>query len=144
MQRIQGSSNLLSDEFLVKVKDVITGVRMSGVVISRKMVITIDTEVIEANCQSKLKDFGGHMVLTKVWASGVLKSIEWSKRKGATSKIKPKDQFLVKEKLTFQRRLSSIIQEYGLPEKLFLNNTLVISFPWELHFQSKRCKDSDY
>ena len=84
------------------------------------------------------------MVLTKVWASGILKSIEWSKRKGATSKIKPKDQFLVKEKLTFQRRISSIIQEYGLPEKLFLNNTLVISFPWELHFQSKRCKDSDY
>ena len=47
-------------------KDVVTGVRVAGGVISRKMVIAISTEVIKANCSSKRKDFGGHIALWKV------------------------------------------------------------------------------
>ena len=53
MQRRQGRPNLVADEFLVKVKEVVTGVRMVGGVISRKMVTAIDTGVIKANCPSK-------------------------------------------------------------------------------------------
>ena len=41
-------------------KDVVTGVRMAGGVIYRKMVIAIGTGVIKAIFLSKLKDFGGH------------------------------------------------------------------------------------
>ena len=73
MHRRKGRPNLLDDEFLVKVKDMVTGVRMAGGVISRKMVIAIGTGVIKANCPSKLNDFGGHIVLTEGWARGVLK-----------------------------------------------------------------------
>ena len=65
--------NLLHDEFLVKVKDVVTGVLMAGSVISRKMVIAIGTGVVKANCPSKLKDFRGHIALTEGWARGLLK-----------------------------------------------------------------------
>ena len=68
MHRRKGRPNLLDDEFLLKVKDVVTGVRMAGGVISRKMVIAIGTGVIKANCPSKLKDFGGHIALTEGWA----------------------------------------------------------------------------
>ena len=81
VHRRKGRPNLLDDEFLVKVKDVVTGARMTGEVISRKMVIAIGTEVIKSNCPSKLKDFGGHIALTEGWARGVLKSMEWSNRK---------------------------------------------------------------
>ena len=68
MQRRKGRPNLLDDEFLLKVKDVVTGVRMAGGVISRKMVVAIGTGVIKANCPSKWKDFGGLIALTEGWA----------------------------------------------------------------------------
>ena len=55
MHRRKGRPNLLHDEFLVKVKDVVTRSPMAGGRISRKMVIAIDTGVIKANCPSKLK-----------------------------------------------------------------------------------------
>ena len=54
VHRRKGRSNLLDQKFLVKVKDVVTGVRMAGGVISRKMVIAIGTGVIKANSPSKL------------------------------------------------------------------------------------------
>ena len=41
MQRRQGRRNLLADEFLVKVKDVVTGLFIAGGVIYRKMVSVI-------------------------------------------------------------------------------------------------------
>ena len=90
---------------------------MAGGVISRKMVIAIGTGVIKANCPSKLKEFGGHIALTESWARGVLKSMEWSKIKGATGKIEPIKQFLLEEELTFQRRIASIIGEHDIPRE---------------------------
>ena len=47
--------------------------------------------------------------------------MEWSKRKGTTGKIEPSKQFLVEEKLTFQRRIASIIEEHDIPKELILN-----------------------
>ena len=93
--RRKGRPSLLDDEFFVKVKDVVTGVRMAGGIISRKMVTTIGTGVSRANCPSKLKDFGGHIALTEGWAIGVLKSMEWSKKKDTTDKTGPSKQFLL-------------------------------------------------
>ena len=75
---------------------------MAGGVISRKMVIATDTGVIMTSCPSKLKEFGGHTALTEGWARGVLKSIEWSKRKSIIGNIEPSKQFLLVEKLTFK------------------------------------------
>ena len=94
---------------------------MAGAVISRKMVIAIGTGIIKANCPSKLNDFGGHIALAESWAGGVLKSMEWSKRKGTTGKIEPSKQFLLVEKLTFQRHIASIIEEHEIPKELILN-----------------------
>ena len=82
---------------------------------------SISTGVIKANCPSKLKDFRDDIVLTEGWARDILKSEEWSNRKGTTGKIMPSEQFLLKEKLTFQRRISSIIQEHEITKELILN-----------------------
>ena len=119
--RRKGRPSLLDDEFFVKVKDVVTGVRMAGGIISRKMVTTIGTGVSRANCPSKLKDFEGHIALTEGWAIGVLKSMEWSKKKDTTDKTGPSKQFLLEEKLTFQRHIVSIIEEHDIPKELILN-----------------------
>ena len=121
LHRRKGRPNLLDDKFLVKVKDVVTGVRMVGGVISREMVIAIGTGVVKANCPSKLKDFGGHIALTEAWARGVLKSMEWSQIKNTNGKIEPIKRFLLEEKLTFQRRIALIIEEHDIPKELILN-----------------------
>ena len=89
-----------------------------------------------------------HLVVP-VKPRSALKSIEWSKRKGATSKIEPSKQFLIEEKLTFQKRISSIIQEHDMTNNEGTysesrSNTLATCFPWEIHFQSKRYKNSVY
>ena len=48
MQRKRGIPKLLTDEFVVKMEDVVIGVRMAGGVISRKMIFAIVTRVIKA------------------------------------------------------------------------------------------------
>lgn len=121
VHRRKGRPNLLDDQTLGKVKDVVTGVRLAGGVISRKMVIAIGTGVLKANCASKLKEFGGHIELTEGWARHVLETMKWSKRKGTTGKIEPSEQFLLEEKLTFQRLISSIVEEHDIPKDLVLN-----------------------
>ena len=116
---------------------------MAGGVISRKMVIAIGIGVIKANCPSKLKDFGGHIALTEGWARGVLKSMEWSKKKDTTGKIERSKQFLLEEKLTFQRRIASIIEEHDIPKELILNldqTSLSHVFPGKYTFNPKGAK----
>ena len=95
MQRRQGRRNLLADEFLVKVKDVVTGLLIAGGVIYRKMVSVIGTGVIRANFPWKMKDPGGHIVLNEGCAKSVLKQMEWTKRKDTISKIETSQQFLL-------------------------------------------------
>ena len=45
----------------------------------------------------------------------------WSKRKGIAGKIGPSKQFLLEEKLTFQRCIASIIEEHDIPKEVILN-----------------------
>ena len=116
---------------------------MAGGVISRKMVIAIGTGVIKANCPSKLKDFGSHTVLTKDGARSVLKSMEWSKRKGTTGKIEPSQQFLLEEKLTFHKLILSTIQEHDITKERILNldqTPLSYDSPGKYTFNPKSAK----
>lgn len=103
-----GRPNLLSDELLTKTKDVIIGSRLAGTVISRRMVIAM-TGVIKANDPGLLKEFGGALELTENCARNVLKSMNWTKRKGTTGKVEPSKKFLEEEKFTFQRKISNAL-----------------------------------
>ena len=78
VHRRKNRSILTDDEFRKKVKDVVTGARVAGRVISRTMVIAIGNGIINASCPSKLKDFGGHIALTEGLARGVLRSSQAS------------------------------------------------------------------
>ena len=72
-----------------------------------------------------------------------MKSKEWSKRKGTTSKIEPINQFLLEEKLTFQKRIASIIEEHYIPKELILNldqTPLSYVFPGKYTFNPKGAK----
>ena len=84
-----GRPNKVNDEIMLKIKEVIIGIRLAGSVISRKMVISIGKGVLKANNPNSLSEFGGHVTLTDDWARGVLNSMNWVKRKGTTGKVEP-------------------------------------------------------
>ena len=42
-------------------------------------------------------------------------------RRGATGKIEPSKQFLLEEKLTFQKKISGVIFEHDIPKELIIN-----------------------
>ncbi|MCH2406248.1 MAG: hypothetical protein MK200_08665, partial [Nitrosopumilus sp.] len=102
-----GRPNLVDEVLMQKVKDIIVGTRLAGCVVNRRQVICIGRGVIMANDPNQLQDFGGDLNLTEGWARGVLKGMEWVKRKGTTGKVEPSPQFLAEEKFTFQRDIAS-------------------------------------
>ena len=69
--------------------------------------------------------------------------MEWSKRKGTTDKIEPSRQFLLEEKLVFQRHIALIIEEHDIPKELSLNldqTPLPYVFPGKYTFNPKGAK----
>ena len=46
--------------------------------------------------------------------------MEWSKRKATIGKVEPSEPFLLEENLTFQRLISSIIEEHDIPKELLV------------------------
>ena len=49
------------------------------------------------------------------WARGVLKSMDWVKRKGTTEKVKSSPQFLAEEKFAFQIVISTVVYNHDIP-----------------------------
>ena len=47
--------------------------------------------------------------------------MNWTKRKGTTGKIEPSKQFLLEEKLTFQKKISGVTFEHDIPKELIIN-----------------------
>ena len=84
-----GRPSLVGEEFLAKIKEGIIRIRLTGAVISRKMIISIGNGVLKANDPNSLSEFGGGITLIDNWARGVLKSMDWVKRKGTTGKVEP-------------------------------------------------------
>ena len=76
----------------MKIKVAIIGIHLAGAAISQKMVISIGIGVLKANNPNSLYQFGENVILRVMWARGYLKSIDWVKRKGTTSKVEPSKQ----------------------------------------------------
>ena len=68
-----------------------------------------------------LKEFGGGLELTKDWTRNVLKSMNWTKRKGTTRKVELSKKFLKEEKFTFQRKISNVILDHDVPSAIVIN-----------------------
>ena len=104
-----GRPNLLDETLLKKVKEIAIGTRAAGGVINRNQILNIAKGVVRANNPNALKEFGGRLDLTNRWVRDVLKQLKWSKHKGTTGKVDPSPQFLVEEKFTFQKTISTAI-----------------------------------
>ena len=81
--------------------------------------------------------------MTDGWARYVLEPMKWTKRKGTTGKVEPSQQFFDEEKLTFQRNISTIIEDHDIPKDLILNldqTPLSYVSPGKYIFNLKRAK----
>ena len=61
--------------------------------ISRKMIISIESWVLKASDSNTLSKFDDHINLRDDWARGILQSMEWIKRKGSTRRIEPSPNY---------------------------------------------------
>ena len=132
------------DGYLIgKVKDIATGTRQVGGVINRRQIWNIDKGVIRENNPDILKKFGGTVELTDRWARSILTTLNWSKRKGTTGKVKTSSQSLEEEIFTFQWTISAVSCHY-IPDSLVLNNgqiPLAEVSPGNYTFSSKGAKN---
>ena len=86
----QGRPSKVSDELTTKVKSILHNLRISGGAVTRETVISIGNGVLKARCPEMLEKNGGSMALTTKWARGVLKSLDWVKRRYTTAKTEMK------------------------------------------------------
>ena len=90
-----------------------------------------------------LKGFSGGLELTKNWAH-VLRSMNWTKRKGTTGEVEPSKKFLEEERFTLQRKISNVILDHDVPSALVLNldqTPLSYASPEKYTFSSKGSKN---
>ena len=118
--RKAGRPNIVR-ELVQKIKEVIVGVRLTGAVISRRMVICTGNGVLKANDPNTLSEFGGTITLTEDWSRGILRSMDWVKRKATTGKVEPSTQFLAEEKFTCQKAISTYVHDHDIPTDLIIN-----------------------
>ena len=95
----QGRPSKMSDELTTEVKSILHNLRVSGGAVTRKTVIAIVNGVLKARCPEMLEKNGGSMTLTTKWARGVLKSLDWVKRRYTTAKTEMKPALY--EELTY-------------------------------------------
>ena len=122
----KGRPNLLSDDFMKKIKAIMIGTRAAGTAISRRIVnrriaMAIGNGVVTSNSPTLLKENWGSLELTEDWSQRVIKSMNWTKRKSTTGKIEPSKQFILQEKLTLQKKISGVGFEHDIPKELIIN-----------------------
>ena len=117
----KGRPSLVGEELLVKIKEAIIGIGLTGAVISQKMVISIGNGLLKVNDLNSPSEFGGGITLTDNWARGVLKSMDWVKRKGITGKVEPSAHFLAEEKFIFQKAILAVVYNHDILSDLVMN-----------------------
>ena len=103
---------------LKKVKGVIIGTQPAGAVISHCLVIAIWKGVVKANNPTMLVENGSLLELTEDSARGVFKSLEWKEWKSMAGIVEPLKQFLEEEKITFQKKILSLVIEHSIRKQL--------------------------
>ena len=83
--------------------------------------MAIGNGVVRSNSPTLLKENGGSLELTDDWARGLIMSMNWTKRKGTTEKIEPSKESFLREKLTFQKRISTVTFDHDIPKELIIN-----------------------
>ena len=106
---------------LSEVKLILHNLRMAGCGISRKVVISVGNGVMQAKCPEKLAKNGGPITLSVKWARGILKSMDWSKRRGTTAKREMNSALYEELSFSWKRDIAGNIFNHKIPEALIFS-----------------------
>ena len=99
----------------------VIGARLSGAVISRKMVVSIGNGFLKTNDPNTLSESGGHITLTDNWSRRILQSMDWIKLKETNGKTETSPQLLAEEEFTLQKSIATVIYDHDIPSDLIIN-----------------------
>ena len=116
-----GRPSFLDSFLITRINDLIVGSREAGGVISRRNVINIGRAVVLTTKPELLEETGGSLKLTENWARGILRSLNYVKRRGTTSKRKISVMLYEEVKFRFQSDISILVRQYNIPPSLVLN-----------------------
>ena len=119
--RRQGRPAMVSDEIVTEVKAILHNLRVSGGTVSRKTVIAIGDGVLSSRCPEKLAKNGGSVTLTTKWARGILKSLDWVKRRGTTSNREMNPALYEELTFSWKRKIANVLFEHSIHDDMILN-----------------------
>ena len=131
----QGRSSKMSDELTTEVKSILHNLRVTDGAVARKTVRAIGNGVLKARCRELLEENGGSITLTTKWARGVLKSLDWVKKRYTTAKTEMNPALY--EELTFywKRKIANVIFEHKIQKEMILSfHQTALGFPAQNKF----------
>ena len=101
-------------------KEYIRKLRQNGAVVNRMIVISAAYGIVEYFNKGLLKEFGGTLELTRVWAQSFMSRIGLVKRKGTKAVRKLPDDYPA-IKLQYLERIKTMVTQYHIPHELIFN-----------------------
>ena len=112
----------MSDELTTEVKSIPHNLRVGVGAVTRKTVIgRIGNRVLKAKCPEMLEENGRSITLTTKWARGVLKSLDWVKRRYTTAKREMNPVLYEGLTLSWKRKIANAIFEHKIQKEMILN-----------------------
>ena len=133
---------MVSDELVTEIKVILHNLRASGGVITQKTVIATGNEVLISRYPEKLTKNSGSVILTTKWARGILKSLDWIKRRVATAKRKMNPALYDKFPFTWKKKIADATFEHSIHNEMILNfdqTLLGFTAPNRATFPEKMC-----
>ena len=116
-----GRPSLLSETLTTEIKVILENLRISGCAITRKVVIAVGNGVLASKCPDKMSRNGGSIELSIKWARNILKSMNWTRRRGTTAKRKMNPALYDELCFTWKRNIAEIVLEHKIDKSLILN-----------------------
>ena len=112
---------MLSDVLMTETKLILTNLRIAGCAISTKVVISVGNGVLACKCPERLAINGGSITLWIKWARNLLKSMNWSRRKGTTGKRTMNPSLYEELCFTWKKKIDELVFENKMHRSLVLN-----------------------
>ena len=117
----RGKPALISEELSTEIKQILSNLRVAGCSVSRKVVISVGNGVLASRCPEKMSRNGGKVNLTVKWARGILKSMNWVKRRGTTAKRTMNPALYDALAFTWKKKIAEKNFEHKIHNDLILN-----------------------
>ena len=117
----RGRPLLLGEDLDTKVQQYLRALRESGGAINTAIVLGAARGIILKTKRTVLAEYGGHVVLTKDWAKGLMQRMGFVKRRGTTAKSRNLVERFDELKAQFLEEVATTVYVEDIPPELILN-----------------------